>query len=209
MQGEQRTSTPPPLAASLSSPIPHCTDTAEGFLSRHVTRDPAGGCRRAKPCWFSYSAPSPCAWISSSSRNELYAPNLFFYLPSLSPLFLCSMKITYFNPPTKLSITICLSIYPSFSVHPATRLYVLYNLFFFLVCKRRFPWQLQCWFDYACRRLDDKRREANSFTWNRHSHLLSVFPKSCIKAFCFAENVLDKIKNSSCRKHRTLNRCVL
>lgn len=118
-------------------------------LPRHVTRAPAGGCRGAKPCWFSYSTPNPAqpgVWISSSG-NQLSASSL---LPCL--LFYKNYVCLYIHTHIyihKHSLSSCICSWmtnDSCSVYLITNLQMGFNTKSFL---------------------------ANWFTGNQRSHLLS------------------------------------
>lgn len=68
----------------LTSPIPRCNDTAEGFLCRppdHVTAAPAGGMQGSKSLLNQPepAQPSP-AWISSSSSSSSSKSHLSLHL---------------------------------------------------------------------------------------------------------------------------------
>lgn len=86
--------TPPQLSPSLSfsvlltSPMPRCNDTAEGFLSPLLPSTwlqlQQAGCRAAKPCWISSSLLSPAQPESAATAAEVISHfTIFTHLPGV------------------------------------------------------------------------------------------------------------------------------
>lgn len=107
--GEQRTS-----SLSLPLSVSHFTHPTLHFycrvlcLPRHVTSAPAGGCRGAKPCWFSYSIPNTALCLNQQQQE----PALSFFTPSVCPLVIKNTYLSlyvsmYASNYLSIAVTLC------------------------------------------------------------------------------------------------------